>query len=148
VLFGQYLLLNGRGSYLKAKLLLNQTKMAESENKYELMVIVDPGIGLAGVEKRLESIRKQISKSGKIFFEDIWGERDLAYTMKGHKKGHYAIFDFTFEGDKLKEFETGLTLDPEVIRHLIVKLPLKYEPKSLEDIQNSHQEEKAAEKKD
>jgi ribosomal protein S6 len=115
--------------------------MAESENKYELMVIVDPGIGEAGVEKRLDSIRKQISKYGKIFFEDIWGERDLAYTMKGHKKGHYSVFDFTYEGDKLKEFETGLTLDPEVIRHLIVRLPLKYEPKSLEDIKSFHAEE-------
>ncbi len=117
--------------------------MAELESKYELMVIVDPGIGQAGVEKRLESIRKQISKFGKIFFEDIWGERDLAYTMKGHKKGHYSVFDFTYEGDKLKEFEIGLTLDPDVIRHLIVRLPLKYEPKSLEDIKSSHAEEVA-----
>ncbi len=115
--------------------------MADTDNKYELMVIIDMGIGQAGVEKRLESIRKNLSKSGKIFFEDLWGERDLAYKMKGHSKGYYAVFDFSFEPDKLKELETGLRLDTEVIRHLIVRLPIKYEPKSLEEIKATHQEE-------
>jgi len=115
--------------------------MSETENKYELMVIIDTGIGLAGIEKRLESIRKQISKYGKIFFEDIWGEKDLAYTMKGHKKGYYAVLDFSYEGDKLLELETGLRLEPEVIRHMVVKLPIKYEPRTLEEIKSSHEQE-------
>lgn len=116
--------------------------MSESENSnYELMVIVDSGIGEAAVEKRLESIRKKINKFGKIFFEDLWGERDLGYTMNGHERGHYAVFDFTFEPEKLKEFETGLRLEPEVIRHLIIRLPLKYEPKTLEELAEAHKEE-------
>lgn len=116
--------------------------MSESENNnYELMVIVDSGIGEAAVEKRLESIRKKINKFGKIFFEDLWGERDLGYVMNGHERGHYAVFDFTFESEKLKEFETGLRLEPEVIRHLIIRLPLKYEPKTREELEESHKEE-------
>jgi small subunit ribosomal protein S6 len=115
--------------------------MAETNNKYELMVIIDTGIGLVNIEKRLESIRAQISKGGKIFFEDIWGERDLAYSMKGHKKGYYAVLDFTQEAENLLELETGLRLDPEVVRHMIVKLPIKYEPRTLDEIKSSHQEE-------
>lgn len=97
--------------------------MSELENNYELMVIVDSGIGQAAVDKRLESIRKQLTKHGKIFFEDLWGEKELGYPMNKHTKGHYAVFDFTFDPVELKEFETGLRMEPEVIRHLIIRLP-------------------------
>jgi small subunit ribosomal protein S6 len=123
--------------------------MAESVNKYELMVIIDSGIGQADVDKRLDLIRKQISKHGKIFFEDIWGERDFAYQIKKLKKGFYAVLAFSFDPTELKEFETLLRLEPEVVRHLLVKLPLKYEPISLEDLKKAHLEaaEAKAEKK-
>lgn len=119
--------------------------MANVDKRYELMVIVDSGIGQANVEKRLASIKKQISKHGEIFFEDLWGERDLGYTMKGHKKGSYAVFGFTFEPSEMKDFETSLRLEPEIIRHMVVTLPLKYEPKSLEQLKAAHEADKAKE---
>jgi len=114
------------------------------ENKYELMIIVDSGIGQANVDKRLEAVRKQITKHGKIFFEDIWGEREFAYPIKGLTKGHYAVMDFSFEPSELAEMETTLRLEPEVVRHLIVKLPLKYEPMTLEDLKKAHADDAAA----
>lgn len=114
--------------------------MAEVENKYELMVIVDSGIGQADVDKRLESIRKQIAKHGKIFFEDLWGEKEFAYSIKGLNKGYYAVLGFSFEPSEVKELETSLRLEPEVVRHLLVKLPIKYEPKSLEELKKAHLE--------
>lgn len=118
--------------------------MANTGNKYELMVIVDSGIGQANVDQRLASIKKHISKYGEIFFEDVWGERDFGYAIKGRTKGHYAVYGFTFEPGELKEFETSLILEPEVIRHLIVKVPLKYEPKSLESMSAAHAAAKEA----
>ncbi len=118
--------------------------MANTGNKYELMVIIDSGIGQASIDKRLESIKKQLSKHGEIFFEDVWGERDFGYTIKGRDKGHYAVYGFTFEGQELKELETSLRLEPEVIRHMIVKVPLKYEPKSLETMTAAHAAAKEA----
>jgi len=114
--------------------------MSETAGNYELMVIIDPGIGQTAIDKRLDSLRRQINKYGKIFFEDIWGERDLAYNMAGNDKGYYAVFDFSFEAEQLKEFERGLTLEPEVIRHLIIRLPLKYEPRTREELAAAHQE--------
>lgn len=117
--------------------------MTESKgNKYELMVIVDSGIGQANVQKRLDTIKKTIAKHGEIFFEDIWGERDLAYPMKKATKGYYAVFGFNFDPTELVEFETGLRLEPEVIRHLIVKLPLKFEPMTLDQLKAAHQAKK------
>lgn len=116
--------------------------MAHAENKYELMIIVDSGIGQAAVDKRLETVKKNISKHGKIFFEDVWGERDFAYTMDGKTKGHYAVYGFSFEPSELKEMETLMRLEPEIVRHMIVKTPLKYEPKSLESMAAAHAEAK------
>lgn len=117
--------------------------MTESTgNKYELMVIVDSGIGQANVQKRLDTIKKTIAKHGEIFFEDIWGERDLAYPMKKATKGHYAVFGFNFDPTEMIEFETGLRLEPEVVRHLIVKLPLKFEPMTLDQLKAAHQAKK------
>lgn len=114
--------------------------MAEVENKYELMVIIDSGIGQANVDKRLESIRKQISKHGKIFFEDLWGEKEFAYPIKGLNKGYYAVLAFSFDPTEVKELETSLRLEPEVVRHMMIKMPIKYEPKSLEDLKKAHLE--------
>lgn len=117
--------------------------MAEVENKYELMVIIDSGIGQANIDKRLEAIRKQLSKHGKIFFEDMWGERDFAYPMKKMTKGFYAVIDCTFDPAEIKELETTLRLEPEVVRHMLVKIPLKYEPKTLEEMKTAHLEANA-----
>lgn len=111
-----------------------------AESKYELMLIIDSGIGQANVDKRLEAVRKQISKHGKIFFEDVWGERDFAYPIKGMNKGYYAVLAFGFDPAEVQEMETSLRLEPEVVRHLLVKLPLKYEPKSLDELKKAHQE--------
>lgn len=108
--------------------------MKKEDIKYELMVIVSSEIGSAAVNKRLAAIKKSLEKHGEVFFEDVWGERDLAYTIKKQDKGHYAVFNFTYKPEKLLELETMLRLEPEVLRHLIIKLPLKYTPKTLAEL--------------
>jgi small subunit ribosomal protein S6 len=118
--------------------------MENSEFKYELMVIFSLDKGLASAKKELESVKKQLSKHGEIFFEDIWGERDLGYTIKKQNKGFYAVFDFSFDPAEIKELETGMRLSPEVIRHLLVKIPFKYEPKTFVEMSKEKEALKAA----
>jgi|WetSurMetagenome_2_1015567.scaffolds.fasta_scaffold39045_2 small subunit ribosomal protein S6 len=101
-------------------------------NKYELMVIVNPDIGMDAVKKRLDEIRKVLTAkkagvAGEIFFEDVWGQRDLAYHIKKHDKGFYAVFDFTADPSMIREMETTFKLEPEVIRHMIIRLPGSYQ---------------------
>ena len=101
------------------------------QKKYELMVIINPDIGENATKKRLDEIRKLISaQKGEMFFEDMWGVRDFAYTIKKHDKGYYAIFDFMLLPEMLKEIDATLRLEPEVLRHMIIALPFKYEAKS------------------
>ncbi len=119
--------------------------MKMEDNKYELMVIISSEIGSDAVNKRLEAIKKTLEKHGEIFFEDIWGERDLAYAIKKQNKGHYAVFDFEYKAEKIVDLETMLRLEPEVLRHLIVKLPIKYQPKTASQLRKSSETAEALE---
>jgi small subunit ribosomal protein S6 len=119
--------------------------MNNAENKYELMVIINSEIGQDAVKKRLTALKKQLNEHGEVFFEDVWGEKDLGYPMKGKTKGSYAVYNFSFEPAEIKELEMSLKLDNEVIRHLLIKTPFKYEPKSLADIEKAAQDAKEAE---
>ncbi len=109
--------------------------MKNEEFKYELMVIVDPDLGESACNKRLEAIKKQISKHGEIFFEDVWGEKPLAYSMNGRERGYYAVINFTFDPTEILEFDTSLRLEPEIMRYLIVKVPFKYTPKTMKELE-------------
>lgn len=100
-------------------------------NKYELMVIIDPDLGSSGIKKRLDKVKKLVSEhKGNIYYEDIWGLRDLAYEMKKRAEGYFAVLDFEGESEILKEIDGILKLDNEVLRHMIMKLPFNYETRS------------------
>lgn len=110
---------------------------------YELMVIVDPEIGSDAVNSKLEEIKQLIaSNKGDIFFEDLWGVKDLAYRIKKKDKGYYAVFNMNMENDGIKEINTTLNIDGHVLRHLLVKMPEGYEPKSKEDIEKEIEQAK------
>lgn len=104
--------------------------------RYELMVIVSPDIGENAIKKRLEAIKKSITdKGGEIFFEDVWGLRDLAYSIKKQDQGYYAVLDLNLAPEHLKEFDRMLRLETEVLRHLMIKLPSVYQPKTFVEME-------------
>jgi|WetSurMetagenome_2_1015567.scaffolds.fasta_scaffold37556_4 small subunit ribosomal protein S6 len=121
--------------------------------KYELMVILNPEIGTDAISKQLDEIKEMLvlNKDAKpeIFFEDVWGLRDMAYRIKKHERGFYAVYDFLMDPSLIKELDTNLTLETNVIRHMIVKLPFAYEPKTLakmEEDRIAEEEERQAKK--
>ncbi len=119
---------------------------------YELMVIVAPNIGEAGITKELDKIRKLIkSYSGKITNEDIWGHRELAYRIKKHDAGFYAVLNFVAPTELLPELHKILLIDVNIIRHMIIKPPKGYEIKTLKEFEamdytSDADKEKAAKK--
>ena len=130
---------------------MNEDAVREDAVKYELMVIIRPDLGTDAINARLGEIRKLLAAkkggmTGEIFFEDIWGMRDLAYHIKKNNRGFYAVFDFLHDPTYIRELDTNLTLEPEILRHMIVKLPFAYTPKSF--IAVEEEEPKAEEKKE
>lgn len=102
----------------------------EDMKKYELMVIIDADIGEAAIKKQLEKLRKQIEAfDGTIHYEEMWGLRNLAYSIKKRRQGYYAILDFMALPEHLREFDRTMRLDTDILRHMLSVLPKHYEPK-------------------
>ncbi|MFA6305832.1 MAG: 30S ribosomal protein S6 [Candidatus Gracilibacteria bacterium] len=126
--------------------------------KYELMVILMPDMGESKTAEELQEVREQItSNGGEIFDEDLWGVRKLAYSIKKQENGYYAVFNFTFDTDKVHELEKTLILNPQVIRQLVIRVSDAYTLKKLEeytaewekeDLENKKKEEAEQERKD
>jgi small subunit ribosomal protein S6 len=106
----------------------------EEGKKYELMVILNPDIGQDQLTKEIDEIKEMLAaKKGakaEIFFEDVWGLRDMSYRIKKHERGFYAIFNFIMDPTLLRELDSNLRLEPNILRHMIVTLPFGYDPKS------------------
>lgn len=128
---------------------MNEDIVREDLVKYELMVIIRPDLALDAITARLDEIRKLLAakkgeNAGEVFFEDIWGMRDMYYRIKKHNRGFYAVFDFITDPSAIKELDANLRLEPEVLRHMIVKLPFSYQPKSFAVVEEEKEEKKEA----
>lgn len=107
--------------------------------RYELMVIVAPNIGETAINKRVETLKKTITDfGGEISFEDVWGLRELAYSIGKHDQGYYIVMDVSLDPKHIKELDRILRLEVEVLRHLLMKLPALYQPKTLAAMEAEH----------
>lgn len=117
--------------------------------KYEVMVILNSDNGEDAAKKALTQVKSWISdRKGEIFFEDVWGIKDLAYSIKKHDRGFYTVLNFMMLPESINDFERELRLEPMVLRHLIVSLPFKYEPKTFAQMEEAAKAEAAKEEKE
>lgn len=97
--------------------------------RYELMAILSPDLATPAYKKQLESLKELLAThKGSIRHEEEWGKRELAYNIKKHTHGHYVVIDFDMPPAEAQELNNQLRITPEVIRYLIVKLPVNYTP--------------------
>ena len=115
-----------------------------SGKKYELMLILPPNLTEKELQKELDNVRSLVTKLGQIFHEQVWGRRDLYYTLKGHDKAVYALIDFVSDKN-LDSFTRELQLTPHILRFLLQTLPDSYEVKPFVTIEEP---EKKVEKKE
>ena len=126
--------------------------------KYELMLILLPDMGESKTAEELQEVREQItSVGGEILEEDLWGVRKLAYQIKKQENGYYVVLNFTLGTDEVHELEKSLILNPQVIRHLAMRVSDSYTLKKLadyeaewekDDIESKKKEEEEQERKD
>ncbi len=121
---------------------MNNTVLSDAK-RYELMAIINPDLGEDGIKKRVDKMRKLITENhGEIFHDEMWGLRDLAYSIKKQGKGYYAILDFVIDPSAIKEMDRTLRLEPEVLRHMIITLPGSYIPQDYTIVAEEAAEEK------
>ena len=90
--------------------------------QYEVMILADAQ-GEQDPGKMMEEWEKLVKKlGGKISAKDDWGERSLAYTLKGQDRGHYTVLKVELEPKMVKKLATQLKLTKGIIRSLVTKI--------------------------
>jgi small subunit ribosomal protein S6 len=88
---------------------------------YEIMVLFDSN-GNHEPAVLAEAMKQLIGKfKGTISVTDDWGEKSLAYRIKGKDRGHYIVYDIEIEPQQVKKMANQLRLDKEIMRYLITK---------------------------
>ncbi|MCB9813594.1 MAG: 30S ribosomal protein S6 [Pseudomonadales bacterium] len=105
--------------------------------QYELTYLVPGSLSSSEVSKTNEAVEKLLKKHKiKVISQEDWGKKKLAYPIKYKSVKNYEAFytHMVLESDSLKigNFEKGIYLLQDIIRHLIVLA--EKETSSVEDL--------------
>jgi small subunit ribosomal protein S6 len=94
--------------------------------RYETLFIIRPDLGepqIKDIIKRFEGL--VTSGGGEPIETDEWGIRELAYHIKGERRGYYVRLDYAAETAVMNEIERNLKLQDTVLRYLSVLVDLE-----------------------
>ena len=94
---------------------------------YEMMFILMANLGEQKTQEALDEVKELITSSGgSITHEDIWGTRELAYTIKKQDHGFYVVLNLDVDPSKIITFNKPLNLNQSIIRYMFMKTPKNY----------------------
>ena len=92
-------------------------------NKYEMMFIVKATMEESSVKDAAENVKKLAeSLKAKVDSFKEMGQKKLAYPIKKEISGYYYVMTMTASKETIKEVNRKMSIDENVIRHLIIKL--------------------------
>ena len=90
--------------------------------RYEVLFILRPDLGEAGVNDQLERARQVLAQHNA---EDVrmqdWGVRDLAYAIETHRRGRYVLLHYSGGATAVTELERSFKLSDQVLRYMSVR---------------------------
>ncbi|GAB3446630.1 30S ribosomal protein S6 [Streptomonospora sediminis] len=90
--------------------------------RYEVMVILDPGLDERTVSPSLEQFLGVVrNDGGSVEKVDVWGKRRLSYDIAKNSDGIYAVIDLTAEPATVKELDRQLNLTEAVLRTKVLR---------------------------
>ncbi|HUO03780.1 MAG TPA: 30S ribosomal protein S6 [Candidatus Binataceae bacterium] len=105
--------------------------------RYETIFVLRADLGdpqVKEITKRFEGI--VASGGGEVVETDEWGARELAYRIKGERRGVYVRLDYVSPGPVMNEVERNLKISDSVLRFLSVMIDADADAaKAREDIQ-------------
>ncbi|MCH8518774.1 30S ribosomal protein S6 [Candidatus Gracilibacteria bacterium] len=91
--------------------------------QYELMMMLNPQAGQEQLDSSVEAVKTALSEAGAtVEKEDVWGEKKLAYKVKGSSKGYYILYTLELDGTKIKDISKLFNLDKTIWRYMFVNL--------------------------
>ena len=90
--------------------------------RYEMMIILDPGLEENTVQPSLEQFLNVVtSEGGSVDKVDVWGRRRLAYDIEKKSEGIYAVVDMRAEPGTVQELDRQLGLNEAVLRTKVLR---------------------------
>ena len=91
-------------------------------NAYETVLIIDPAVDEAGVDKQVEKYSALIkSHQGEIALVEKWGRRKMTYPINSRREGFYVCLQYNSPAALPAELNRNIRLDESIIRHLTIK---------------------------
>jgi small subunit ribosomal protein S6 len=90
--------------------------------RYEVLFVLRPDLGDAGVGEQMERVRQVLSQQGAsdVRVQD-WGVRDLAYRIDTHGRGRYVLLEYEGPPAAVSELERTFKISDQVLRYLSVQ---------------------------
>ena len=90
--------------------------------RYEMMIILDPGLEENTIQPSLDQFLTVIRDGGgSVDKVDVWGRRRLAYDIDKKSEGIYAVIDMMAEPDTVRELDPQLGLNEAVLRTKVLR---------------------------
>jgi small subunit ribosomal protein S6 len=90
--------------------------------RYEMMIILDPGLEENTVQPSLEQFLTLVTNDGGTVDKvDVWGRRRLAYDIDKKSEGIYAVIDMRAEPATVQELDRQLSLNEAVLRTKVLR---------------------------
>ena len=90
---------------------------------YEIMFIVKATLEESEIKKIAEDLKKLVSnKQSKVIEMNELGRKKLAYPINKELSGFYYVLKVETDHATIKEFDRKVSLNENVLRHLIIKL--------------------------
>ena len=97
--------------------------------RYETIFILRPDLGESAQKDALRRFEGIIAGSGGDLIEsEEWGFRELAYRIKGERRGFYVRLDYGGTGATMNEVERNLKLADSVLRYMSVLVDSDVDP--------------------
>ena len=89
---------------------------------YEALFIIDNAHANTEWDAVVKHIQDILQKNGaEILKTEKWGEKKLAYKVKGHKRGTYLLVHFNAKNTAIPTVRRDFQLSDYIVRSLIVK---------------------------
>ncbi|MCK5833214.1 30S ribosomal protein S6 [bacterium] len=93
----------------------------ENQKTYEMATIFRPELEETGFDPLIDIVENIIlSAGGEMIAKDIWGMRELAYTIKKITSGYYVFYYFNAEPAAPHKIRDAIMLNENILRHMIV----------------------------
>jgi small subunit ribosomal protein S6 len=89
--------------------------------RYETIFILRPDLGESQTKENVKRFEGIVgTNGGELIDTDEWGGRELAYRIKGERRGYYVRLDYVAPEAATHEVERNLKLADSVLRYLSV----------------------------